>query len=377
MNNESKVFIPVSQPYIGIEEEENIKQAMKEKAISGFFGEFLIKFEEKFAGYIGTKYAISCSSGTTAIHLALASLSFKQGDEILIASLTNMATFFPALILGLKPIPVDIEPDTLNINPALIEKLVTAKTRAIIVVHLFGHPVDMDPILEVAKKYSLVVIEDCAQAHGATYKNKKVGSIGDIGCFSFYANKIITTGEGGMITTNKEEIYLKAKSLKSLAFGAKNKFMHSDIGYNFRMTNIQAAIGCAQLEKIHYIIERKRANAQYYTDQFKYVRSLQLPVEKSYAHNVYWMYHVALQGEYFRMRPEVMEQLKQLGIETREGFVPYNMQEFALSKGWVNGEECPRANDYASRCFYLPSSPSLSSEELEYVAKSLKSIVNG
>jgi perosamine synthetase len=243
------------------------------------------------------------------------------------------------------------------------------------VVHLFGHPVDMDPVMKVARKYNLRVIEDCAEAHGATYKGKTVGEFGDIGCFSFYANKIITTGEGGMVTTNDAAIADKARSLKSLAFGTRERFMHTDIGYNYRMTNIQAAMGCAQLEKIDSIIEKKRSMANFYTAQFKNVPSLQLPVEKSYARNVYWMYHVALKDKFFGKRSEVMEHLKQCGIETREGFIPYNMQDFALSRGLVKIEECPRANSFARCCFYLPSSPSLSLEDLEYVAESLKDIL--
>ena len=370
-----KRFIPVSQPILSESESRYVNDALKNGAISGFYGEYISKFEKGFANYCGCQHGVATTSGTTALHLALLALSVGPGDEVLVSTLTNMATFFAIIYQGAKPIPIDIETDTWNIDPLLLESRITPRTKAIMVVHLFGHPVDMDPVMEVARKYNLRVIEDCAEAHGAIYKGKVVGGIGDIGCFSFYANKIITTGEGGMITTNDAALAEKARSLKSLAFGQIDKFMHTDIGYNYRMTNIQAAIGCAQLEKIHSIIESKRANAQFYTDQFKDVRSLQLPVEKSYARSVYWMYHVALQGKFFGTRQVVMEQLKQCGIETREGFIPFNMQEFALSKGWVRSAECPRANDYARCCFYLPSSPSLSSDDLKSVAKSLKEIL--
>ena len=376
LSKDSKLFIPVSQPLIGIEESQNINKALSEKAISGFFGEYLTKFEDGFAKYIGTKNAVSCSSGTTAIHLAIASLSLNPGEEVLIATLTNMATFFPAITLGLKPVPVDIQPDTLNIDPELLERLVTKKTRAIIVVHLFGHPVDMDPVLEVAKKYNLFLIEDCAQAHGATYKGRKVGSIGDIGCFSFYANKIITTGEGGMITTNSDEICLKAKSLRSLAFGKQNKFMHVDIGYNFRMTNMQAAIGCAQLEKIEFIIEQKRRIAQFYNNIFRNCTDIQIPVEKTYAKNVYWMYHIVLTGKLESKRDIIMGKLLDAGIETREGFIPYNLQIIFQGKGLTKYDDCPIANCVAYNSFYLPSSPDLSEKLLEYTSHSLTKIIH-
>jgi perosamine synthetase len=233
----------------------------------------------------------------------------------------------------------------------------------------------MDPVMDVVRKHGLRVIEDCAQAHGATYKGRKVGSIGDIGCFSFYANKIITTGEGGMITMNDRALAEKARSLKSLAFGVTNKFMHADVGYNYRMTNVQAALGCAQMERIESIIELKRNVAKVYTERLKDIPSLQLPIEKPYARNVYWMYHIALRGRHAMQRSEIMAKLRERGIETREGFIPYNMQEFALSRGLVKREECYIANDCALRTFYLPSGPSLTPDEVDYITASLNDIL--
>jgi perosamine synthetase len=370
-------YIPVSQPVLTDIESRYVNDAMQKGAISGFYGEYIARFEESFAEYCGCKYGVSTTSGTTALHLAMLSLSIGPGDEILVSTLTNMATFFAVLYQGARPIPIDIESDTWNIDPCLMEARITPRTKAIVVVHLFGHPVDMDPVMDVAKKHGLRVIEDCAQAHGATYKGSKVGSIGDIGCFSFYANKIITTGEGGMITVNDQALAEKARSLKSLAFGLTNKFMHVDVGYNYRMTNVQAALGCAQMERIESIIEMKRNLGKLYTEQLKDLPELQLPVEKPYARNVYWMYHIALRGEHSRRRVEIMARLKEKGIETREGFIPYNMQEFALRTGRVRLEECPVANDYADRCFYLPSSPLLSRVEVDYVVEHLKGVLSG
>lgn len=374
MNNPN---IPVSQPFLNREETKHILTALADKAISGLYGEYIDKFEQGFAEYCDCSYGISTTSGTTALHLALASLGICDKDEVLVSSFTNMATFFAVLYQGATPVPIDIEPDTWNINAALIDERITSRTRAILVVHIYGHPVDMDPVLDIAKKHNLYVIEDCAEAHGALYKGRKVGSLGDVGCFSFYANKIITTGEGGMLTTNNAEIADKARSLKSLSFGASNKFMHQDIGFNYRMTNLQAAIGCAQLKKIDEIIDRKRKIASFYNENLRDILGIQLPVEKIYAKNVYWMYHVNLHKEFGCSREMVMSKLKACGIESRESFIPYNMQEIFIHRGWVKGDECPVANYAGQHGFYIPSGPLLKKEELEYIVAKIKSIQKG
>lgn len=352
-----------------------VNQALNEGAISGFFGKYIAQFENEFAKYSDCKYGVTTTSGTTALHLALLALSIGKDDEVLVSTLTNMATFFAVIYQGAKPIPIDIEEDTLNLDPDLLESKITEKTKAILVVHLFGHPVNMDPIVAFAKKHGLYIIEDCAEAHGATYKGRKVGSLGDIGCFSFYANKIITTGEGGMITTNNMQFAEKARSLKSLAFGDHNKFMHKDVGYNYRMTNLQAAIGCAQLGKIEAIIEKKRNIARFYHQGLKDLGCIQLPIEKQYAKNVYWMYHIILKGNYGTKRSVLMRELLERGIETREGFIPYNMQEIFINRGWTSSGDCPKANLIAYSSFYLPSGASLTSEELQYTVTNLKTVL--
>lgn len=365
--------IPVSQPLLGEAETNYVNDALSNGAISGFFGEYISRFERGFAGYSDCRHGVATTSGTTALHLALLALSLKKGDEVLVSTLTNMATFFAVIYERGTPIPIDIEEDTWNLDPALLESRITPRTRAIIVVHLFGHPADMDPVTEIAVKYNLPVIEDCAEAHGATYKGRKVGSLGTAGCFSFYANKIITTGEGGMITTNDSAVYERARMIRGLAFGESNKFMHRDIGYNYRMTNLQAAIGCAQLEKIEAFISGKRRIASFYTDRLRDLGSLlQLPVEKSYARNVYWMYHVVLKGAVAGQRSVIMKRLLEKGIETREGFIPYNMQDIFIQKGWTHFDDCPKANAVAMNGFYLPSTPNLTDEELDYIVTHLR-----
>lgn len=367
--------IPVSQPVLGEAESDLVNDALRQGAISGFYGEYLSRFESGFAAYCDCAQGVTTTSGTTALHLALLALSIGKDDEVLVPALTNMAPFFAVLYQGARPVPIDIVEDTWNLDPALLEARITARTKAILVVHLFGHPVDMDPVLSIAKRHGLRVIEDCAEAHGALYKGRKVGSLGDVGCFSFYANKIVTTGEGGMITTNDPALAEKARSLKSLAFGTRNKFMHTAVGYNYRMTNLQAALGCAQLERIEETIERKRSLARLYRSRLQTVSSLQLPVEKPYARNVYWMFHVALRGTAARRREQVMKALAERGIETREGFIPANQQEIFQRQGWTTPDECPRANEAGASCFYLPSGPALPQADVEYVADALTRVL--
>lgn len=367
--------IPVSCPIIKEEEFEFINDALKKGDISGFAGEYISRFEQEFANYSDCKYGVATSNGTTALHLAMVLLGIGPGDEVLVSTYTNMATFFAVLYQGAKPIPIDIEPDTWNIDPYLIEKKISNKTKAIVVVHIFGHPVDMDPVLAIAKKYNLYVVEDCAEAHGATYKGKKVGSLGDIGCYSFYANKIITTGEGGMVVTNEKAIADRAASIKSLAFGDKNKFMHKEVGYNYRMTNLQAALGCAQMLKIDKIIEAKRTIATKYAERLSAIDALQLPIEKSYAKNVYWMYHLVLKENSGIERDSVIKKLYEKGIETRPGFIPFNMQEIFIAKGVTEYSACPTANYVAKNSFYIPSSPALTVSEIEYITDNLRNLL--
>lgn len=367
--------IPVSVPVLGALERKYVAEAMAEGAISGFFGRFIPLFETEFAKFCGSRHGVAVSSGTGAIHVALAALGIRAGDEVLVSTLTNMATFFAVLYQGAVPVPVDIEPDTLNMDPRLLEGLVTPKTKAILVVHLYGHPVDMGPVLKVAHRHRLAVVEDCAEAHGAEYKGRRVGSLGTVGCFSFYANKVITTGEGGMCTTDSRPLAEKMQSLKSLAFGKADKFMHAALGYNYRMTNVQAAIGCGQLSRIGETIAAKREVAARYTSLLSGIDELTLPVEKDYAKNVFWMYHVMVSGKAAGRRKSVMARLAERGIETREGFVPFNMQKVFLDQGIVRRDACPVANGVARRGFYLPSGAGLSPGEIRRVVRELKDIL--
>jgi perosamine synthetase len=366
-----KTYLPVATPQLGQHEMDYVNEALGAGAISGNAGLFLERFEKGFASYCACAHGIATSSGTTALHLVLAALGIGPGDEVLVSTLTNMATFFAVLYQGATPVPVDIEPDTWNLDPRLLGDLITPRTKAVLVVHLYGHPADMDPILDVARAHSLYVIEDAAEAHGALYKGRKVGSLGHVGCFSFYSNKILTTGEGGMMTTNDPAIAERARSLRNLAYGVKEKFMHAGVGFNYRMTNLQAALGCAQLEKIEDVIEGKRRVARRYSELLANLEHIRLPVEKPYAKNVYWMYHVVLEDSLAHLREAVMAKLQEWGIETRPCFVPYNLQQIFIDQGKTQPELCPVANRIAQGGFYLPSSPDLSDEDIRYVATHL------
>lgn len=363
------MFVPVSKPLLGKEETALVLDAMKRGEISGFSGSYIKEFEEKFAKFCDVKNAVAVTNGTVALHLALVTLGITRGDEVLVGTFTNMATFFAVHYQGAKPIPIDSDPRTWNLDPSLIESKITKKTKAIIVIHIYGHPVDMDPVLKIARKHKLFVIEDAAEAHGALYKGRKVGSLGDIGCFSFYANKIITTGEGGMLTMNNTKLAERARMLKSLSFGTKNRFMHQDVGFNYRMTNVAAAIGVAQMGKVDEVIKRKRKMADHYLHAFSGVPELQLPVEESYAFNVYWMFGVVLRGKMQGKRARFMKELKARGVDTRDFFVPYNQQEIFLRSKMTKTNACPVANDLAQNGLYLPSGPDISKEEMKYVSE--------
>ncbi len=281
-------MIPVFEPIIGEEEIAYVTDALRKGEISGSFGGYIPEFEKKFADFCGVKHGIAVSSGTTALHLAVQAAGIGRGDEVLVSASTNIATGLAAYHNGAVPIAIDSEPITWNIDLDKIEENITPQTKAIIPVHLFGHPVDMDALMDIAKKYSLTVIEDCAESHGATVRGKRTGSFGDMGCFSFYANKIITTGEGGMIVTDNDILAEKLRLLRNLAF-TKPRFYHELPGHNFRMTGYQAAMGIAQLKKINQFIEDKRRISAEYTQQLSTIPYIQTPAEMSWAKNVYWM----------------------------------------------------------------------------------------
>jgi len=334
-------------------------------------GEYITKFEQNFAEYIGVKYALTTSNGTAALHLALASLGIRERDEVIIPDLTFIATANVVTYTGAKPVMVDIEKDTWCIDPKSIKKAVTPKTKAIIPVHIYGHSVNMNEINKIAKQYNLYVIEDAAEAHGAEYKDKKVGSIGDIGTFSFYGNKIITTGEGGMITTDSQKIYEKAKFLRDHAMSKNKRYWHTEVGYNYRMTNLQAALGLAQLERIDELILKKRRIFKWYKEHLGDVDGVKLNTEKKWAKNVYWMICLDFERNFGISRDELMVKLKKKGIDTRPFFYPISQMPMYNNTGKVN----PIAYSISQRGFNLPSGVNLKKGQVIYICQQIKEIL--
>lgn len=368
-------MIPVFEPIIGDDEINAVVEALRRGEISGTFGRALTQFEEKFADYIGSKYGVAVSSGTTALHLAVAAAGITAGDEVLISASTNIATALAVIHNGAISVPVDSENMTWNLDLSLVESRITPSTRAIIPVHLYGHPVDMDRLMQIAARHNLIVIEDCAESHGATCRGRMTGSFGDMGCFSFYANKIITTGEGGMVVTNDAVLAERLRLLRNLGF-TKPRFRHEVAGYNFRMTGYQAAMGLAQLKKIEQIIDGKRRMASTYTRFLADLPELQLPAELDWARNVYWMYGVVVKPHSKVTRDQLADSLWSCGIETRTFFCPMNQQPCLQSRAGFKAIPCPVADQLWENGLYLPSSPNLSDETIRIICSDIKKVFN-
>jgi perosamine synthetase len=366
--------IPVFEPHVGEEEIEAVVAAIRRGEISGSFGTEIETFEREFADYVGARHGVAVTSGTTALHLAVAALELDPGSEILLSASTNIATALAATHNGHVPVPVDSEPVTWNLDLDLVESLITERTRAIVPVHLFGHPVDMDALAEIATRHRLVVIEDCAESHGATVRGRMTGSIGDMGCFSFYANKIITTGEGGMVTTSDDRLADRLRLLRNLAF-IKPRFYHEDAGFNFRMTGFQAAFGRAQLRKIDFFIEQKRRVAHTYNALLADVPGIKTPVELDWARNVYWMYAVELGPDFPLSRDELMANLSDAGIESRTFFCPMNLQPFLKRFPGFRALPCPVAERLWETGTYLPCTITLTEEEIRSVVDAIRALV--
>jgi perosamine synthetase len=363
--------IPVSEPSIDKKEIAYVNRAVKSGWVSSN-GEYIKKFEDGFASFCNRKYAQAVSNGTVALHLALLALDIKKGDEVIVPNITFIATANAVTYTGAKPILVDVEKDTLNIDPNDIERKITKKTKAIIVVHLYGHPCDIDAISAIAKKHHLYIVEDAAEAHGALYKGKKCGSFGDISCFSFYGNKLITTGEGGMCLTDDENLYRKIKSLRGQGMSETKRYWHNIIGYNYRLTNIQAALGCAQLLRIKEFLAAKRKNAVLYEKFLTGETRLILPKEKSYATSSFWMYTVLLSEQFSAGdRDDVIKKLKEKNIEVRNIFYPLS----DLPPYKHNGKNLFISKNVAYRGISLPSSTKLSTADISYVCRILLKIV--
>lgn len=369
---QKKLFIPIAAPDLKGNEKKYLDECIKSSWISSK-GRFIDLFEEKFAEFIGCKYAVSVANGTVALHLVLVAMGIKKGDEVIVPDLTFIASANAVYYTGATPVLVDVEKETWNLDPDEIEKHITSQTKAIIPVHLYGHPANMLEILRVARKHNLLIIEDAAEAHGAEvnlgYKGKKhdwqkMGTIGDAGIFSFYGNKIITTGEGGMVVTNSKALAQKMRILRDHGQTLEKRYYHEIIGFNYRMTNMQAAVGLAQLERMEKFLKEKNKIAAYYDKHLENIPGITLPPKKDWAKSVYWMYSVLVDKPFKLTRDELMKVLEQNNIETRPFFYPVHlMPPYKLKNNF------PVSEYLSSHGINLPSSILLTGDQLERIVK--------
>ena len=368
-------FIPVNRPHLGARERELVQECLSTGWISSE-GPFVAQFEEKMASTVQRRHGVALANGSAALDVAVAALRIGPGDEVIMPTFTIISCAAAVVRAGAKPILVDSDPVTWNMDPAQIEARVTARTRAIMVVHIYGLPVDMGPVLEIAHRHGLDVIEDAAEMHGQTWNDQPCGSFGTVSTFSFYPNKHVTTGEGGMVVTNDQDIADRCRSLRNLCFQRGRRFVHDEIGWNYRITNLQAALGLAQLERLNETVARKRWIGDRYTSALDRTSGLELPpVEMPYARNIYWVFGLVLADDLPLDAAQVMQQLGARGIGTRPYFWPMHEQPVFRNMGWYEGETYPVAERLARRGFYLPSGLGLSDDEIDRSAAALNSIL--
>ena len=368
-------FIPVNEPLLNGNEEKYLVECIRTGWISSE-GPFIKKFEEQLAARMGRKYGVAVSNGSVALDAAVMALGLGSGDEVILPTFTIISCAAAIVRAGAVPVVVDCDPVTWNMDVAQIEARITPRTKAIMVVHIFGLPVDMDPLLALARKHGLKVIEDAAEMHGQTYKGKPCGSFGDISTFSFYPNKHITTGEGGMIVTDDLALAERCRSLRNLCFKPEQRFVHDELGWNFRMTNLQAALGVAQLERLDEFVGIKRRMGARYTELLTGTPGIQLPLAHTgYADNIYWVYGMVLDDSVPFDAKEAMTRLGKLGIGTRPFFWPMHEQPVFKKMGLFAGENHPVAERIARRGFYIPSGMALTGEQMERSAAAVKEIL--
>ncbi|MCT7516350.1 DegT/DnrJ/EryC1/StrS family aminotransferase [Aliarcobacter cryaerophilus] len=370
-------FIPVNEPLLNGNEKKYLNECIDTGWISSE-GPFIKKFEENMANYVNRKYAVAVTNGTAALEMAVEALGIGKNDEVIMPSFTIISCGQAVVKAKAKPILVDSEYDSFNMKIEDIEAKITPNTKAIMIVHIYGLPVDVDPILELAKKYDLKIIEDAAEMHGQIYNGKMCGSFGDISIFSFYPNKHITTGEGGMVLMNDERLYEKCKSLRNLCFSpdVNKRFIHEELGWNLRMTNIQAALGVAQLERINEFVTKKRFIGNMYQELLSDIKTINLPLKnKTFAENIYWVFAITLKDDYSKTAKEVIQELGNKGIGTRPFFYPMHQQPVFNNMGLFKNEEYPNATKLYERGFYIPSGLAITEEQIKQVSKILHEVL--
>lgn len=367
--------IPVNTPLLDGNERKYLLECLDTGWISSE-GPFIRQFEEKFAAKVGRKYGIAVSNGSVALDAAVVALGLGAGDEVILPSFTIISCAAAIVRAGAVPVAVDSDPQTWNMTAETVSAAITPRTKAIMVVHIYGLPVDMDPILQLASQHGLKIIEDAAEMHGQTYKSRPCGSFGEISTFSFYPNKHITTGEGGMMVTDDPVLAEKCRGLRNLCFQAKKRFVHEELGWNFRMTNLQAALGVAQLETLDAHVGKKRAIGRRYDELFRNLPDVQLPLTRTdYAENIYWVYGLVLGDSYPFDADEAMRRLGAEKIGTRPFFWPMHEQPVFQKMGLFKGVHCPVASRLARRGLYVPSGLGLNPDEQATVADKLRAIL--
>lgn len=371
-------MIPVNEPLLDGNEKKYLLECIDTGWISSE-GPFVKKFEEGFASFTGVKHGIAVCNGTAAIEVALYALGIERDDEVIMPSFTIISCAIACIRLGAKPVLVDIEPDAWTMDVSQIESKITPRTKIVMPVHIYGHPVHMDEIFKLAERYNIRILEDAAEVHGAEYFSKykggkwlKCGSMGEVTTTSFYANKIITTGEGGMVLTNNEHSAARASSYRNLCFKPEKRFYHTELGYNFRMTNLQAAVGLAQLEQIEKFIAIKIRLGEYYRKRFACVKGVRFMPVKEYARSVYWMYGIELDPEFGITAEEMMGRLKKHGIATRPFFRGLHDQPVLNKMGLFAGESYPKTDHAYKYGFYLPSGLTLTEKQIDSVVDAVK-----
>lgn len=368
-------FIPISQPILAGNEAKYVRECLKSGWISSQ-GEFVRRFEKAFSDYCGVKYAITNSSGTAALHLALLTLKIGPGDEVIVPDLTFISPINMVIQTGARPVFVDVDKNNWNIDVNEIESVITEKTKAIIAVHLYGHPCQMDRILALAKKYNLFVIEDCAEAHGAEYKGKRVGSFGDISCFSFFGNKIITTGEGGICLTDNKRLAERMRILANHGDSPKKKYWHNQVAFNYRLTNLQAAVGLAQLEQIDKFLKKRDKIGKIYSKYLGNINSLTLLPREEWAKPVCWLYSILIDPRKHKIsRDRLIEELRRKNIDSRPFFYP--VHQMPPYKKYIKRGQTFKTTEYLSaRGLSLPSSIDLTNNQINYIVRAIKTELN-
>ncbi len=364
-------MIPVNEPLLTEADYASVMEALRSGWISGA-GPHIEAFERKWADYCGRKHGIAVANGSVALQVAVSLLDLQPGDEVILPSFTIISCAWPVVLAGAIPVLVDSDPRTWTIDVGKIREKITRRTRAIMPVHIYGNPVDMDPLLALAKDYGLQVIEDAAEAHGAEYRGRRIGSFGAVSCFSFYANKLVTTGEGGMLVTDDDELAERARRMRNLGFQPGRRFVHAEVGFNFRLTNLQAALGLAQIDRMEEIVARKRAIGQAYTDRLSELRTTELQVQQPWSRSVYWMYGLLVREYTGLDAAELARRLAERGIETRPFFLGMHEQPVMLERGLFQRESYPVAERLARQGLYLPSGLGLETAQIDQVCEAVR-----